>query len=119
MSLDAHVLFRGADPYKHNILTDCVVQKHLGNIAMIAFLREQVGKLENADHRFPIILKRVICNGVHCGHEIAVGDVSELKKELALLAASELITDEDVKRFVDDMNELCDASLLTENPIVF
>jgi hypothetical protein len=117
MGLDAHVLFRGIDPEDCNIVTDCIVRKHLGNIAMIAFLREEIGKLPLAETSFPIILQRVIYNGIHGGDEIATGEVPLLKGELELLATIEL--EKDVQAFVRDMNDLCDASLLTENPIVF
>jgi hypothetical protein len=118
MSLDAHVLFRGINLDQHNILTDCLVSKHLGNIALVAFLREQIGGLPAAESAFPIIMKRVIHNGVHAGDEIPVCDVPQLKSELLSLAKFNL-DDAHVKKFVRDMSELCDASLSTENPIVF
>jgi hypothetical protein len=117
MGLTAHVLFRGVDADDHNILTDCIVRKHLGNIAFIAFLREELRKLPQAETSFPIVLQRVIYNGIHAGDEIPVADVPKLKNELAFLAKFTL--EEDVKKFVQAMNELCAASLLTENPIVF
>jgi hypothetical protein len=117
MGLDAHVLRRGVDSDDYSILTDCIVSKRLGNIAGIEFLREHVSNLSDAEALFPIILKRIIHNGVHAGDEIAVRDVPQLKTELALLAR--MGSGERVQEFIRDMNELCDASLLTENPIVF
>jgi hypothetical protein len=84
---------------------------------MIGFLREELRKLPQAETSFPIILQRVIFSGSHTGDEIPVGDVPKLKNELELLA--KFTVKEDVKEFVQAMKELCAASLLTENPIVF
>ena len=117
MGLDAHVLRRGVVSENCSVLTDCIVRKRLGNIAMVGFLREQVGRLPDAESLFPIILNRVIHNGVHAGDEIAVSDVPQLKTELEVLAKME--SDKDVQNFICAMHELCDASLMTENPIVF
>jgi hypothetical protein len=117
MGLDAHVFRHGMNSNCGEILTDCVVAKRLGNIAEIGFLRETIGKLPDAQSSFPIILQRVIYSGSHSGDEIAVCDVPRLKDELERLTKMEL--EEDVKRFLRDMSELCDASLLTENPIIF
>ena len=118
MGLDAHVLFRGVDPESHNTLTDCLVSKDLGNLTLVASLREQISRLPDAESAFPIILKRVIYNGSHTGDEIPVGDVPKLKSELLSLAKFNL-DDASVKTFVRDMNELCAESLFTGNPIVF
>jgi hypothetical protein len=117
MGLDAHVLFRGVDPDNCNILKDCLVSKRLGNVAMIALLRDELRKLTDAEASFPIILTRVIYNGTHSGDEIAARDVPQLRRELELL--SKKSAQDSVKQFVHAMNELCDASLQTENPIVF
>jgi hypothetical protein len=118
MGLDAHVLFRGVDPDNHNTLTDCLVSKDLGNITVVASLREQISGLPGAESAFPIILKRVIYNGSHTGDEIPIRDVPKLKSELLSLAKFNL-DDAYVKTFVRDMNELCAASLFTGNAIVF
>lgn len=117
MGLDAHVLIRGVDPNDCDIFKDSLVHKRLGNAAMIGFLREELKKLPEADACFPIILNRVIYSGTHAGDQIATRDIPQLKRELALL--SESSAPEDVKQFIDAMIELCDASLQTENPIMF
>ena len=117
MGLDAHVFRRGISSDEGDILSDCFLAKRLGNVAAIAFLREKIGELPQADFLFPMILRRVIHSGTHSGDEIEVCDVPQLKNELERLTQIEL--EDEVQQFIRDMNELCDASLLTENPIVF
>jgi hypothetical protein len=117
MGLDAHVFRRGVNSDEGDILSDCFLAKHLGNIAAIAFLREKISELPQADFLFPMILRRVIYSGTHSGDEIEVCDVPYLKAELERL--TKMALEEDIHMFIRGMNELCDASLLTENPIVF
>jgi hypothetical protein len=116
MGLDAHVNRRGVHEDSAE-LQGYLVDKRLGNIAHIGFLRQRVNGLNNSASSFPIILQRVLYSGSHCGDEIPLDYVPKLIQELELL--KNLDNSEEVKCLVADMNELCKASIDTGNPIVF
>jgi hypothetical protein len=116
MGLDAHVNRRGVHEDSAE-LRDSLIDKHLGNIAHVGFLRQRVNGLHNSALCFPIILQRVLYSGSHCGDEIGLLEIPTLMQELELLA--KLDNCEEVKCFVVDMNELCKASIDTCNPIIF
>jgi hypothetical protein len=116
MGLDAHINRRGVSEDCAE-LSDRILRKRLGNIALIAFLREWISDVKDAAQLFPIILGAVLYSGTHSGDEIALSDIPALERELKQLANS--THNDAVISFVSDMRELCAASIETDNPIVF
>jgi class 3 adenylate cyclase len=92
-----------------------LIDKHIGNIALVAFLRDEVEKIGKST--FPIVLGRVLYSGTHCEDAIPAGDVAALSRELKSLEGHQLTRE--LGEFVADTKELCEASLATGNPIVF
>ena len=92
------------------------LHKRLGNIAQIAHLR----KVLSPQMDIPLVLSSVLQDGSHCGDVIPVAQLLELQKELSLIRSSpDLCEDEDVSFFVESLNELLQAALREQNPIVF
>ena len=90
-----------------------LVQKRLGNIAVIAHVR---GFLEdNSSKSFPLPCERVVHSGIHTGDWIA--DVPQLLEESKKLKS--LTTESVIVEFANDVIELAEASIATGNPIVF
>jgi hypothetical protein len=92
-----------------------LVEKRLGNIAAVAYVR---GFLENnSPHSFPLLLERVVYDGTHCGDWVAASDVPQLLTETRRLQG--LTTDPLIVQFTNDVVVLAEASIATGNPIVF
>jgi hypothetical protein len=92
-----------------------LVQKRLGNIAAIAYVREFLEN--NSSHSFPLLLERVVYSGTHCGDWVAASDVPQLLAETRRLQS--LTDDPVILQFTNDVVELAEASIATGNPIVF
>ena len=96
-----------------------LVHHRIGNIALVAGLRTE---LQRHPDRFPMLLARVVYNGVHSGDLIPAGEVSQFRPELDALA---LVRCEDpemgplMREFATQMEELVVASLTVCKPIVF
>jgi hypothetical protein len=97
-----------------------ILSEYLGNIAMIAHVREFIGNVEqNHDLHFPILKEKVIYNGVHAGDYLSIDQAAQLMKEVdAVLQSGDVVKDID-KKFLAALRRLCDASITTTNPIVF
>lgn len=96
-----------------------LLQQPIGNQALIAFLRTELSR--EAD-KFPVLLKQVLYNGVHCGDYLSLDDVVRLRSELVSLESfvcSESRDREFVESFRRQMRELADASLSVSKPISF
>ena len=92
-----------------------LVEKHLGNMASVANVR---GFLENhSPNSFPLLLKRVAYSGTHSGDCVAASDMPQLLTETRKLQG--LTSDPLILQFANDVVELGEASIATENPIVF
>ncbi len=86
---------------------------------MAAFLREELGR---AAAVCPLILGRVVCDGVHGGDFLTVDQARELGRELDALEGfrcREGADQPDVDRFLRQMRELVAASLSVNKPIAF
>lgn len=95
--------------------SDYLVEKHLGNIALVAYIR---GFLEdNSPNSFSLLLERVVYNGIHSGDWVAASDVVQLLTETRRLQG--LTSDPVILQFTNDVIELAEASIATGNPIVF
>src|SRR5262245_31809123 len=96
-----------------------LVAKYLGNIALVAFLREELGR---SRERFPIILSRVVHNGTHSGDYIAAAEVSQLATEIEALIDVHCPDPENeklVREFEIQMQDLVSAAVRVGKPIVF
>lgn len=91
----------------------------LGNVGMAAFLREEFGRLAE---KCPLILDRVVCDGIHGGDFLTVEQVRQLGPELRQLDGFRCENEADqpnVDRFLEQMRELVAASLSVNKPIAF
>ena len=92
---------------------------YIGNIALVAFLRKKLG---GSVETFPLILNKVIYNGIHGGDYIQVDEVEKIQCEVINLRTvhSENHDDENLlRRFEVQMSELVACSLEMKKPIVF
>jgi hypothetical protein len=96
-----------------------LVSHWIGNIALVAAYRSE---LERWAQRFPIILSRVIYDGVHCGDFIRAAEVPQLVPEVEALAGVRCAAPEMeryIRAFRKQMQELVVAALQVGKPIVF
>jgi hypothetical protein len=96
-----------------------LVAHYIGNIALVAFLREQIARWPD---RFPMILSRVVYNGMHCGDFIASAELSQLVPEIRSLAALHCVDPEEeefLRMFEKQMCDLLACALRVSKPIAF
>jgi hypothetical protein len=97
-----------------------LISERLGNISMIAHIRESLRELESRPGpRFPILLQEVAYNGIHTGDSIRYENAQGLLKEVEAVLRRADILEADEKEFFCKMKRLCEASIETHNPIVF
>jgi hypothetical protein len=92
---------------------------YIGNIAKVGFLREQLSKIHD---NFPIILSRVLCDGIHSGDYIPVDAVKDMQVEIDRLHRLHLFDPEHeniLREFEHQLTELIDCSLQIGKPISF
>jgi len=89
----------------------CLRHIHIGNVAMVWYLAEEIEK----NGKFPLILERVLYSGSHCGDEIAANSIADLKDELIRLPD----VPSEVRRFKDGLIALCEIALKQNRPITF
>lgn len=90
----------------------------IGDIAYVAHIRSWVSALQkDSGPAFPILLNRVVQNGVHCGDWISNEDSKLLVAEIKAIEPG--ILDELQREFVETMKRLCEASIANGNPILF
>jgi hypothetical protein len=96
-----------------------LVAHRLGNMALIGALRAELGQWPK---RFPVILSRVIYNGIHGGDFIPADEVPSLIPEVKALSAVHC-TKPDMEQFMRDfelqMIELVTAALQVKKPLTF
>lgn len=97
--------------------TRIAVQKRIGNIALVAALREDAKQVLE-DHS--IILSKVLYSGTHSGDSIPFNLTSALEAELFRLRRyAEQNHVDHLKQFVTDMQDLVGGAKREGNPIVF
>ena len=97
-----------------------VISERLGNISMIAHIREFLVGLQGRPRpRFPILLQQVVYDGTHSGDYISHEQAPTLLKEVEVVLQSADILDANEKEFFTSLKRLCLASIETQNPIVF
>ena len=119
----AHDEWQSSSPCEHD---ECVLVGHyLGNIALVAGLRESVDKLsDDVEAEFSVLWSDVIYSGTHCGDFLKVDEVKRLKAEIANLRSRDfsVLEAEEVQYlqdFLEQMDELIEASLSVNKPIAF
>ena len=96
-----------------------LVWHRLGNITLITFLREL---LSTQPQRFPILLSKVLYNGVHCGDFLTSAEVGLLAIEVERLKEIHAVQESDepfVRHFELQMRELAEAAQSVGKPIAF
>ena len=96
-----------------------LVAHHLGNVATIKAIHEELSAQAEA---FPILLGRVVRDGVHCGHHIPIDELPRLADEVGRLKAFNAADPENsevLKYFEVQMRELVEAALKVNKPICF
>lgn len=119
----AHDEWMYGSPCRHE---DCTLLHHrIGNMSLVAGLRKAVSDLsDDAAAEYPVLWSEVIYSGIHCGDWLKVEEVKELKTELDRLGSRDLtqIDAEDaqfLRGFLQRIDELIEASLSVNKPIVF
>jgi hypothetical protein len=104
----------------------CVLLGHwIGNIAIVGFLRSIMAKLFAApEEECPVIRNKVIYSGTHCGDSIPVELLLPLKEEVSAIQTRDfsVLTSQEIEyvsHFLMQMNELIEAALRVNKPIVF
>jgi hypothetical protein len=96
-----------------------IVHHRLGNVSLIALLR---GELQREASRFPVLLTKVLYNGIHAGDYLPVDLIPTLQREVEALSTSKS-SDRKVEEFMSDfrtqMLDLIAASLSVGKPIAF
>ena len=96
-----------------------LVWLHIGNVALVASLRKELGRWPE---RFPLILSRVVYNGIHGGDFIPAAEVLKVLTEVEGLAGvkcAEPNMRQFMRGFESQMRELVVAALWVGKPIVF
>jgi hypothetical protein len=91
----------------------------LGNITLIGFLRSL---LAVEPGRFPILLAKVLYNGVHSGDFLSSADVDLVSIEIDRLKEVHAVQDSDepfIRNFERQMRELIQAAQRVGKPIAF
>lgn len=118
--LDAQLLFDqwcfgAACEHEYGVLLDHAI----GNISLVAILREELSRHPDT---FPILLHKILYDGIHCGDFLTLDDVSCLQRELEILAwlpTQRQENDDYLRDFHRKMSELVRTSLDIRKPIVF
>jgi hypothetical protein len=98
--------------------TFIAVHKRLGNLAMVAHLREET-RCAVGDQA-PTVLGKMLYSGVQCGEVISAGDLDRLRNEIALIEeGTRERRSPELQTFLDDAKELIAAARAERNPIVF
>ncbi|HUO27180.1 MAG TPA: hypothetical protein VMU61_16050 [Candidatus Aquilonibacter sp.] len=97
-----------------------VVEKRIGNIALVSLLRAEMEKILGAQSSGTLLIRKVLYSGTHSGDIISKEDLSSLKHEIASVrkTTGQQLSPE-VESFLADMEELIAASERHGNPIVF
>lgn len=96
-----------------------LLHHHLGNTATVGELR---GELERSPESFPVILTKVIYNGVHAGDFLDASQIARLKTEIPALRELRGNTTEMeqlLRHFESQIVELVECAQRNSKPISF
>lgn len=88
-----------------------LLHHYIGNVALVATLRKE---LERTRDRFPLLLGRVLYNGIHAGDFIDVEKMPELRRETMAITeinCAEQETTNYVRCFMAQMSELIECAM--------
>jgi hypothetical protein len=88
----------------------------LGNIAMIAWLREEIASRCAA---CPLLMKLVLYSGTHCGDSVAVHYLASLEHEVNAISSAAGSPPDELTTFLETMRSLIERAKQENNPIVF
>jgi hypothetical protein len=97
-----------------------VVEKRIGNIALVNALKAEVEKILGNSSSETLLISKILYSETHSGDVIPRDDLGLLKHEIALvrgIAGSHRSSE--LESFLADMEELVSASERHGNPIVF
>ena len=95
------------------------VEMRLGNLALIAALREQIRTIFGSDSN-SLLIDGVLYSGSHSGDVIPVADLGRLRDELAKLQnLTEGNRTAELSTFLDQFQQLVASAEYQQNPIVF
>ena len=96
------------------------IERHLGNVAMVDFLRVTVANLLEGHQGTSVLLSKVLYDGTHCEDVIPIEDLSALKHEILFLKEGAVHQNlVELQRFLSAMEELVNAAEHNGNPVVF
>jgi hypothetical protein len=97
-----------------------VVEKRIGNIALVSLLRTEMERVLGGQSSGALLIRKVLYSGTHSGDIISREDLSSLKQEIASVRGTTLHPlSPELESFLADMEELIAASERHGNPIVF
>ncbi|MFZ0732059.1 MAG: hypothetical protein WAM79_07020 [Candidatus Sulfotelmatobacter sp.] len=97
-----------------------VVEKRIGNIALVNLLRAEMERILGRQSSETLLIRKVLYSGTHSGDIISNEDLTSLKHEIASVRGTTAHRlSPDLERFLADMEELIAASERHGNPIVF
>ena len=91
----------------------------IGNIALVGLLREE---LATDPGTFPLLLKKVVYSGTHCGDFVPVEEIEPLAREVQALANLKCQNPEAppyLEAFRKQMSDLVDCASRVKKPIYF
>jgi len=95
-----------------------LVNARIGNISFVGHVRTCLKATEkHSANRFPLLLSRVVYSGTHAGDYIYAAEAHHLLEEVKKLES--FADDGTMKKFMETMHSLCEASVASGNPIVF
>lgn len=96
-----------------------LLHHRIGNIAQVALLRDELQRHQTA---FPILLNKVVYNGIHAGDYLTLADVEDVAVELGRLSrfvCSTKRNQEYIDWFYQQMIGLVEAARSVGKPISF
>jgi|SRR5215470_7323266 len=92
--------------------------EHIGNIAMVAFIREEVAKAFG--DRESLLSKKVVYSGIHAGDHIPFSRIADLSREIdELEERTSSSRSPELTNFIVQMRNLIAAANREGNAIVF
>lgn len=95
------------------------ISRDIGNIALVADLRAELSRERKS---FPVLLEKVLYNGMHAGDCLSPQDLSRLKHELEIVEEFQPVDSEMIqylRSFANTMGELVESAQLLKKPIEF
>jgi hypothetical protein len=111
--------FRNAADYRLHPLSELeACDEHIGNIALVAFIREEIAKAFG--HQDSLLSRKVVYNGTHAGDSIPFSEIDQLSHEIDELEKMTTPSQSaELVKFIEQMRNLTVAAIREGNGIVF